>query len=110
AVANGSNLGNEALTIDGLGAAGQPGVLVNQSGDSFIGGDITTTSLGVNPQVQIASLGGTLTLDGDIDLGFARLTVTGDGNVRLNGNITGIGVDQVTAGGLNGNYYAVGAA
>lgn len=108
-LANGSNLGNERLALSGNGDPNQAGALVNQSGDSSIGGDVTLTAGGPTPQARIASLAGSLTLGGNVDLGFAALTVTGDGLLRINGNVTGTGADQIVSGGLNGDYYNIGA-
>jgi hypothetical protein len=107
-LANGSNLGNERLALSGNGDPNQAGALVNQSGDSSIDGDVTLTAGGPTPQARIAALAGSLTLNGNVDLGFAALNVTGDGLVRINGNVTGTGAsNQIVSGGLNGDYYSI---
>ncbi|HPM85164.1 MAG TPA: autotransporter-associated beta strand repeat-containing protein, partial [Candidatus Anammoximicrobium sp.] len=93
ALQGGITISGEPLTLNGLGAAGQLGVLVNLSGANTIADTSPITaelvSLG---QVGIGSVAGTLTIDADIDLQFSGLIVAGPGDVVVNGVISGIGI------------------
>ncbi len=98
---------SETLII-GDSAAGSVEGLVNLSGLNFYNGDIAVTNRS-NGDARIRCDAGTLTVTGDIDLAYSSLTVSGAGNTTLNGNISGIGIDSSSSGGLPGNYYSLDA-
>jgi autotransporter-associated beta strand protein len=103
----GINVGNESLSIFGLGAAGQNGALVNVSGNNTYGGLLTL--LNKDPANAISSDSGTLNLTntGTMVNGNARtLILTGSGNgslagVLTNGAITKNGTGAWTLTGAN---------
>ena len=82
----------EAIRLDGLGFAGQAGSLVNNSGDNLIA---ATSSIIARPvslgEIRLASLAGTLTIDGAVNLNSSKLSVDGVANTVINGNISGAG-------------------
>ncbi len=75
----------EALTINGSGAAGQPGALVNLTGDNTYANDISLS--GFNDVIGAAA--GTLTVQGNILLHSSDLTFDGAGDVIVNGVLSG---------------------
>jgi autotransporter-associated beta strand protein len=101
-VASGATLGlqggvtinGEALTLNGLGASGMPGALVNISGNNTIdvGSPITAQLVSLG-QIGIGSIAGTLAVNSGIDLKSSKLVVDGAGATTINGVISGTGVD-----------------
>lgn len=99
----GITLADEALTLNGLGAAGQPGALVNISGNNTIS---ASTPLNI-VQASAGSIGigsindpgtafvDTLTIAAPLNLQYSALTVGGTGDIVLNGAVSGIGVDLI---------------
>jgi len=112
----GINVGAEALTISGGGAAGTSGALANNSGNNTYGGAITLAA-----NATIGSGAGLVTLTGGVDTagynlriggisnGVVASTITGAGNVgkigtgtwTLSGSNNYTGNTDVTAGILN---------
>ncbi|WP_254508744.1 autotransporter-associated beta strand repeat-containing protein [Anatilimnocola floriformis] len=107
ALAGGVNIANEALRLDGVGALGQSGALVNVSGNNTIAATSPITARPINlGQVRLASLAGTLTVDAAINLNSSKLSADGAGNIVLNGVISGAGANVGTAlpAGVSGVY------
>ncbi len=104
-VASGATLGlqggvtiaGEALTLNGTGATGRPGALANLAGDNRLTGDITAADAS-SGEVRIGSDAGTLTLDGNVNLRFSKLSLAGAGDVAINGAIGGVGVTAEATG------------
>ena len=92
-VANGATLkfdGNvtissEAITLEGSGAPGELGSLVNVDENNEFAGPLTV----IGNQLAIGSEDGTLTLSTTVDLNIADLVVDGPGDVVISGNIIG---------------------
>jgi fibronectin-binding autotransporter adhesin len=82
----GISVGAETLTINGTGATGQNGALVNVSGNNSYAGVITLGSAST-----IDSDAGTLTLSANIVTGGFATTFDGSGNITHSGKITGSG-------------------
>jgi fibronectin-binding autotransporter adhesin len=85
-IQGGISVGAEALTLNGIGASGQNGALVNVSGTNSYAGAITLGSAST-----IYSNAGTLTLSGAIANGGFGATFDGPGNITANGLISGTG-------------------
>lgn len=85
--ASGITLAGENLSIGGTGATGQSGALVNLSGNNTLDGEITV--FGADLKLSSETAGETLTVTGDVSLGFSTLTVDGVGDVILGGDISG---------------------
>ena len=89
----GITLAGETLTINGLGAAGQPGVLVNVSGNNIITAasaiivtDVSSGSFGIGSiDDPLTLFVDTFTIDSPIDMRFSKLIGDGTGNTVLNG-------------------------
>ncbi|WP_254508229.1 autotransporter-associated beta strand repeat-containing protein [Anatilimnocola floriformis] len=101
----GITLANEPLTLNGTGAVGQPGALVNISGNNTISAatpiNVVQASAG---SVGIGSVNDpgtafidTLTIAAPINLQYSKLIVDGTGDTVLNGAISGIGADLIAA-------------
>lgn len=88
-------IGAEALSLNGTGAAGQTGALVNVSGNNSFGGAITLTG-----NTTIASDSGNLSLTNTAAIvgsgGSRALTLAGAGNGSLASNMDATGVANVT--------------
>lgn len=88
-------IGAEALSLNGTGAAGQTGALVNVSGNNSFGGAITLTG-----NTTIASDSGNLSLTNTAAIvgsgGSRALTLAGAGNGSLASNMDATGVASVT--------------
>ena len=82
--------------------------MLNISGNNTLATNVTVApkSLG---EAGIRSDAGLLTIDGDVDLGYSKLTVSGPGDTSISGTIHGIGVNEFFSGGLVGNYYSLSA-
>ena len=95
-LSGGITLSGESLNLNGLGATGQPGALVNISGNNTIaiGTPIVAASVS-SGQIGIGSLSGTLSIQANVDMGFSRLVVDGAGNTNITGNI--IATNTVTS-------------
>ncbi len=93
-LSNNITLTDETLTVNGIGAAAQPGAIANISGSNTIAAstpiNVQVVSLG---QIGIGATAGTLTIAAPLDLKSSALVVSGAGNVVLNGVISGTGVD-----------------
>ena len=98
ALPGGVTISGEAFTLNGTGAAGQPGALVNLNGTNTIAASSPITAQSVlGGQIGIGSVAGTLTIDAPIDLQYSKLTVTGAGDTVLNGDISSGSVNDLTA-------------
>jgi autotransporter-associated beta strand protein len=87
----GINVGNEAMTFNGTGAALQNGVLVNVSGANSYGGQLT---MGSSVTTAISSDSGTLNLTNTgaiVNANNRTLLLTGSGNGSLAGALAGAG-------------------
>jgi autotransporter-associated beta strand protein len=118
-IQNNISVGAEALTLNGVGAAGATGALENVSGTNTFGGLITlgfastissdSGSLNLNNAGTITGSGDALTLTGAgsgtiasiIGTGAGTLTKTGTGTWTLSGANTYTGATTVSAGVLN---------
>ena len=83
-LSGGISIGAEALTLSGTGISGS-GALQNTGGNNAWGGNLALAS-----GATIASDANLLTISGTVDMGGANgrtLTITGSGEVTLNGNI-----------------------
>ena len=90
-LSGGVTVASEALTLSGTGVSATPGALRNATGDNTWNGDITLAG-----DTTFASDSGRLTVGSALTLqtvagARANLTVTGAGNMTLNGPITGLG-------------------
>nr|HPM81869.1 autotransporter-associated beta strand repeat-containing protein [Candidatus Anammoximicrobium sp.] len=98
ALPGGVTISGEALTLNGTGAPGQPGALVNLSGVNTIAASSPITAQNViGGQAGIGSVAGTLTIDAPVDLQYSKLTVTGAGDTVINGDISSGSVNDLTA-------------
>ena len=93
-LSGGITLSGEQLTLNGLGASGQPGALVNVSGNNTIASPAILAATVSSGQISIGSTNDpatafvdTLTIQSNVDLGYSRLVVDGTGNVTITGNI-----------------------
>ncbi|MDF1754815.1 MAG: autotransporter-associated beta strand repeat-containing protein [Verrucomicrobiales bacterium] len=93
ALSGGITISDEPLTLYGLGADDYSGALVNLSGNNFIATTSPISSKSVSEgEFGIGSVVGTLTIESDIDLQYSGLTFAGEGDVVVNGQISGHGV------------------
>ncbi|MDF1739372.1 MAG: autotransporter-associated beta strand repeat-containing protein, partial [Verrucomicrobiales bacterium] len=85
-------IGGETITLNGVGSG--DGALVNVRGDNTIAASASilaeVVSLG---QIGIGCSADTLTIDSNIDLKSSRLVANGSGDVVVNGEISGAGMD-----------------
>ncbi len=95
--ATGIAVSGEAITATGTGAAGQTGAIANLLGDNSYSGAITAAVVSAG-NLGIGSAAGQLTLDGTINQQFSKLTFNGAGDVLVNSNISGNGVNSLTTG------------
>ena len=93
ALQNGVTIANEPLRLNGVGAPGQLGALVNVSGANTIAATSPITaraeSLG---EMRLGSAAGTLTIDANINLLSSKISADGAGDIVINGVISGDGV------------------
>jgi autotransporter-associated beta strand protein len=84
----------DAVSIPGndVSANSTEGGLENEAGDNQILGDVTTAQVQQDGHFQVAVTGGSLVIDGNVDLEFSQMTTAGDGDLTINGDITGQGV------------------
>jgi fibronectin-binding autotransporter adhesin len=99
ALSGGIALAGKNITANGTGASGQPGAIVNLSGDNSYTGAITAALVSAG-SLGIGATAGTLTLNGTIDLQYSKLVVSGAGDVVVNSNISGVGV-TIPSPGIN---------
>ncbi|WP_425619265.1 PA14 domain-containing protein [Anatilimnocola sp. NA78] len=95
--ANNVTITGEAITANGLGAAGRAGAIANISDTNSYTGVITAavSSAGV---IGVGSTSGTLTTNGTINLQFSRLELGGSGTSVINSAVGGIGVNSNSPG------------
>ncbi|MCL4204010.1 MAG: autotransporter-associated beta strand repeat-containing protein, partial [Pirellulaceae bacterium] len=102
----------ENLTVDGRGVLGRVGAISNLSGNNTLTGTVTAAVVS-SGEVRIGSetAGDSLTMLGDIDLQYSRLSIDGPGDVVLGGSISGVGVETPLAasGSFTFNNGATGA-
>ena len=93
ALQSGVTIASEVITLNGVGATGQLGALVNLSGNNTIDTTSSLIAQDVNQvgQIRLASLAGTLTVSSPVNLRFSRLSADGPGNIVVNGVISGVG-------------------
>ena len=92
-------ISGEAITLDGTGAAGHLGALVNLRGNNTIAADSSVVAAGDSlGEIRVASVDDpgtafvdTLAIDADVDLRMSKLSVDGDGNTVIHGAIGGFG-------------------
>ena len=89
-------INNEAITLNGLGAAGQPGAMVNISGNNTVQGPAGIRAAAGASQFGIGSQTGALAVDTDVDMQNAKLIVNGGGDVTVSGVISGLGSSSTT--------------
>jgi len=101
----GITLANEpSLTVNGLGATGQPGALVNLSEDNTVSMPIVYQDVNLG-NVGIGSTLGTLTLAGNINERYSKTTFNGAGSVIVNGVISSDAVSSTVEGIMHFGYH-----
>ena len=88
----GANISGEAITVNGTGAAGQLGAIVNLSGNNSIAATSSITAQDISSgEFRIASAAGQLTIDSPVNLRYSKLSTDGSGSIVVNGVISGVG-------------------
>ena len=107
ALKGGITLAAEPLTINGLGATGQPGALVNADGNTNV--IPATTSVVAQAvsggQIGVGAVAGTLVIDAPVNLQYSKLVADGAGNTTINSVISSTIVGPTLA---NLNSFATG--
>ncbi len=86
-LAGNATIAGESIQVNGIGAAGMPGALVNISGNNTIAASATVAATDTAQQIGMGSVTGTLTIDAAVNLKFARLITDGAGALTINGAI-----------------------
>ncbi|MFT7513465.1 MAG: autotransporter-associated beta strand protein, partial [Candidatus Omnitrophota bacterium] len=82
----------ETLILNGTGAADMPGALVSLGGLTTINPPTVIVAHSNAMIAGIGSLADTFTVNPDIDLGYAALSASGEGDIILNGEVHGLGL------------------